>query len=195
MQWPPTSPGRKGRKFHLLPAAFSTSSVSMPRRLKMSASSLMRAMLTSRCVFSMTLAASATRMLEALWVPAVTIEPYSGRRTPQTSRCRAGGHLADGGEAMLLVARVDPLRAVAGEEVTVELKPRHALEDRHAHLLGAARVDRRLVDHHSAAAQHLADALAGASQRREVRALVLIDRRRHGHDEDLTALQACSGRL
>jgi len=30
----------------------------------------MRAMLTSRWVFSMTLAASATRMLPALWVPA-----------------------------------------------------------------------------------------------------------------------------
>ena len=42
-----------------------------PRRLKSMASSLMRAMLTSRWVFSMTLAASATRMLAARWVPAV----------------------------------------------------------------------------------------------------------------------------
>ena len=65
MQWPPTRPGRKGRKFHLVPAACSTSSVSRPMRLKISASSLISAMLTSRCVFSMTLAASATRMLEA----------------------------------------------------------------------------------------------------------------------------------
>ena len=68
-------PGRNGRKFHLLPAAFSTSSVSIPIRLKISASSLISAMLTSRCVFSMTLAASATRMLEALCVPAFTIRP------------------------------------------------------------------------------------------------------------------------
>ena len=74
MQCPPTRPGRNGRKFHLLPAACSTSSVSMPSRLKIIASSLISAMLTSRCVFSMTLAASATRMLEARWVPALMIE-------------------------------------------------------------------------------------------------------------------------
>ena len=65
MQCPPTSPGRNGRKFHLVPAASSTSSVSMPILWKMSDSSFMSAMLRSRCVFSMTLAASATLMLEA----------------------------------------------------------------------------------------------------------------------------------
>ena len=58
MQCPPTRPGRNGRKFHFVPAASRTSRVSMPRRLKISASSLMRAMLTSRWVFSMTFAAS-----------------------------------------------------------------------------------------------------------------------------------------
>ena len=30
MQCPPTKPGLKGKKFHLLPAASSTSTVSMP---------------------------------------------------------------------------------------------------------------------------------------------------------------------
>jgi hypothetical protein len=45
--------------------------------LKISASSLISAMFTSRWVFSMTLAASATRMLEALCVPAVMICRYS----------------------------------------------------------------------------------------------------------------------
>ena len=34
MQWPPTRPGLKFRKFHFVPAAFSTSSVSMPSRWK-----------------------------------------------------------------------------------------------------------------------------------------------------------------
>ena len=57
----------------------------MPRRLKISASSLISAMLTSRCVFSMTLAASATLMLEALCVPAVTIERYSASTNSATS--------------------------------------------------------------------------------------------------------------
>ena len=65
MQWPPTRPGRKPRKFHLVPAAFSTSTVSMPIFSKMMASSLTKAMLRSRCVFSITLAASATLIDEA----------------------------------------------------------------------------------------------------------------------------------
>jgi len=65
MQWPPTSPGRNGRKFHLVPAAFSTSSVSRPSLPKMIASSFTNAMLRSRCVFSITFAASATRIDEA----------------------------------------------------------------------------------------------------------------------------------
>ncbi|MNY24872.1 hypothetical protein D3C86_1586120 [compost metagenome] len=73
MQCPPTRPGRKGKKFHLLPAASSTSSVSMPRRSKITESSLTSAMFKSRCVFSITLAASATLMLAALCVPAVMI--------------------------------------------------------------------------------------------------------------------------
>ncbi len=42
-------------------------------------------MFTSRCVFSMTLAASATRMLEALWVPAVMIERYRRSTNSATS--------------------------------------------------------------------------------------------------------------
>ena len=58
-----------------MPAAFSTSSVSMPSRLKISASSLISAMLMSRCVFSITFAASATFRLEALCVPAVMMLP------------------------------------------------------------------------------------------------------------------------
>lgn len=76
MQWPPTRPGLKGRKFHLVPAAASTSWVSMSRRWKMSANSFIMAMLTSRWVFSITFAASATFKLGALWVPAVIMRRY-----------------------------------------------------------------------------------------------------------------------
>ena len=85
MQWPPTMPGRKGRKFHLLPAASSTSSVSMPRRSKMTDSSLTRAMFRSRWVFSITLAASATFRLLAWCVPAVMIWRYSASTASATS--------------------------------------------------------------------------------------------------------------
>ena len=72
MQCPPTRPGLNFKKFHLVPAASSTSYVLIPMRSKMMLSSLMRAMLTSRCVFSMILEASATLMLDARWVPALT---------------------------------------------------------------------------------------------------------------------------
>ncbi len=65
MQCPPTRPGRNGRKFHFVPAAWSTSSVSIPTRWKMSESSFISAMLRSRWVFSITFAASATLMLLA----------------------------------------------------------------------------------------------------------------------------------
>ena len=68
---PADQAGAEGRKFHLVPAASRTSRVSRSRVLNRTASSLIRAMLTSRCVFSMTFAASATRMLLARWVPAV----------------------------------------------------------------------------------------------------------------------------
>ena len=60
MQWPPTKPGVKGRKFHLVPAAESTSRVSIPIRPKIRDSSFISAIFRSRWVFSMTLAASAT---------------------------------------------------------------------------------------------------------------------------------------
>ena len=49
----------------------------MPSRWKISASSLMSAMLTSRWMFSMTFADSATRMLDARWVPAGMMLAYS----------------------------------------------------------------------------------------------------------------------
>jgi hypothetical protein len=59
------------------------------------------------------------------------------------------------GQPVLLVAGVDALGAVAREEIHVELEPRDTLEDRHADFLGAARVDRGLVDHHVALFEHL----------------------------------------
>jgi hypothetical protein len=53
--------------------------------LKISASSLTSAMLTSRCVFSITLAASATRIELARCVPAPMIEAYSASTRSATA--------------------------------------------------------------------------------------------------------------
>ena len=65
MQCPPTNPGRKGKKFHLLLAASITALVSMSKILKILAISFIKAILTSRWAFSITLAASATLIDEA----------------------------------------------------------------------------------------------------------------------------------
>ena len=73
MQCPPTRPGLNFRKFHFVPAASSTSVVSMPILSKMMASSFMRAMFRSRCVFSITLHASAALMLVQRCTPGCTM--------------------------------------------------------------------------------------------------------------------------
>ena len=66
MQCPPTNPGLNFRKFHFVPAASKTSWVSIPNKLKILASSFTKAILMSRCEFSITLEASATLIEEAL---------------------------------------------------------------------------------------------------------------------------------
>ena len=72
MQCPPTNPGLKGRKFHLVPVASNTSSVSIYSLLKRTESSFTKAILISLCEFSIILAASATLMEEVRCVPAAT---------------------------------------------------------------------------------------------------------------------------
>lgn len=65
------------QKFHLVPAASSTSLVFIPIRSKIIESSFIKEILISRCVFSITFAASATFILEALYIPALIIAPYT----------------------------------------------------------------------------------------------------------------------
>ena len=71
MQCPPTKPGLKGRKFHLVLAASKTAWVSIFIKLNILANSFTKAILISRCEFSITLAASATFIDGAKCVPAV----------------------------------------------------------------------------------------------------------------------------
>ncbi len=72
---PADEAGRKGRKFHFVRAAASTSPVSRPIFAKIRASSFMRAMFTSRWTFSITFAASATRIEGARCTPARATAP------------------------------------------------------------------------------------------------------------------------
>ena len=104
-------------------------------------------------------------------------------------RRRARGDLDDGGEPVLQIAGIDALRRIADEEVAVEGEPGRLRQDRHANLFRGARIDRRFVDHHVARREHAADRLARPHQRREVRALRLIDRRRHRDDVEIAVAQ------
>ncbi len=104
-------------------------------------------------------------------------------------RVLPGHDLGDALEGVLAVARVDALGRVAEREVHAAAQPGDLLEDRAAHLLGRARVDRGLEDHDRALLDHLADALGGGHQRAEVRPEVLVDRRRHRDHEEGGAAQ------
>ena len=76
MQWPPTKPGLKSKKFHFDLAAFSTSEVLIFILSNIIANSFIKAILTSLCVFSITFAASATLIEGALYVPTLIIFLY-----------------------------------------------------------------------------------------------------------------------
>ena len=84
-----------------------------------------------------------------------------------------------------LVARVDALGRIADMEVLPPAHARAALEDRHAHLLGTARVHGRLVDHDRARLHVPADGLARRLERPQVGLARGVDRRRHRDDDEI----------
>ena len=57
-------------------------------------------------------------------------------------------------------------------------------QNRNADLLGTSGVDRGFVNHHRPGLHRLADRFAGLDQRRQIRAIGLVDRRRHRDDEN-----------
>ena len=86
---------------------------------------------------------------------------------------------------MVFITGIDPLRAVADEKIFVEAQPGHALEDGYTDLFGAARIDRRLVDHDVAFLEHPANTGARLLERREIGSVVFVDGRRHRDDVDI----------
>ncbi len=90
--------------------------------------------------------------------------------------------LHDALERVLVVAGVDALGRVSELEVLALLETGELREHGAADLLGDARVDRRLVDDDVALLEDLRHGLRGPHHRREVGDVVLVDRRRDGHD-------------
>ena len=100
-------------------------------------------------------------------------------------RSVARHHFQDAGKRVLLVTGIDALGRVADVEVAL---PAHAggfLEDRHAHFLGGAGIDRRFV-HDDRAALHVpAYGLARADERAQVGLVRGVHRRRHRDDDEI----------
>src|SRR5690606_32399848 len=94
-----------------------------------------------------------------------------------------GSHLANVSHAVVLVTGIDALRAVTGVKVFIETQAGDTLQDRHTNFFGGAGIDRRLIDDNISTLQYSANGFAGPYQRSEVRLLVLVDGRRHRHDE------------
>jgi hypothetical protein len=113
----------------------------------MIASSFIRAIFRSRWVFSMTLAASATLMLEAGINAGSDHAAIHLSDSLQRFRGVTGNHLDDFRQRPLLVARIDPLGRITDEEVLFPLHSGVLLDDRDADFLGCAGIDRRLENH------------------------------------------------
>ena len=73
MQWPPTKPGLKFKKFHFVEAAFKTEFKFILSFLQIFPTSLTKAILISLCAFSIALADSATLILSHLNTPGFII--------------------------------------------------------------------------------------------------------------------------
>ncbi len=106
-------------------------------------------------------------------------------------RRRSAGDLEDVGQLAQLVARVDPFRAVAAEEIDIVGKARKLLQDRYAEFVGATGVDRAFVDHDIAALQHAGDCPRGAFQGFQVRVVVPVQWGGHGDDEYVALRNIC----
>ena len=110
-------------------------------------------------------------------------EPRQGRLV------RSRDHLGDVAQAMRRIARVDALGRIAEAEVDPGLEARELPQQRAADLLGHTGIDGRFEHHGTARPQHAGDAPAGLAQGLEIRAALLVDRRRHRHHEEVGAGQ------
>ncbi len=101
----------------------------------------------------------------------------------------AGDDLQDLGDGVLLVAGVDALGRVGDVEVLLPFHAGVLFQQRDAHLLGGARVDRGFVHHDGALLHVLADGGAGTHQGAEIRLVRLVHRGGHGDDDEVAFLE------
>ena len=151
MQCPLTSPGVNWQKFHFVPAAAMTSIVSMSRLWQIAENSFMSAMFTSRWVFSMILAASAT-LIEAHGEGGNN-RTVDGGDNVECLLVLPRDHLRDGLETMRAVADIDAFRRISDGKIPTAAKTGRALKHWNAVPLGGARIDCRFINNDVARAK------------------------------------------
>ena len=181
--------GRNGRKFHLVPAACNTSRVSIPMRPNINASSFINAMFRSRCVFSMTLAASATLMELALCTPAVMMDAYRSPTLANVKLVVAGHHFDDPRNGVLLIAGVDALGRITDMKILLPSHARLALQYGDANLFGRAWIYRGLVDDDRALLHMLADVVEALIKGEKSGMCADVHRCRDRNDDEIGATQ------
>ena len=189
MQWPPTSPGVNGRKFHLVRGGL--------EHVERGDVELGEDLGDLVHEGDVDVALGVLDDLGRLGDPDRFRPEHAAGGDPAVNGGDALGHLGilardhldDLFDGMLAVARIDPLGRVSEEEVAAALQPRHALDQRPAHLLGDARIDRAFEDDHRrpGGIDQPGDRLGRLQQRREVRTIRGVDRSRHGDDIDVGA--------
>ena len=97
----------------------------------------------------------------------------------------AGHHFDDFCERPFFVAGVDALGRIADEKILLPLEAGNALNDRDADFFGRTGIDGRFKHHDGAGLDMAANSLGTFNKRREIRVVDLVNRRRHGHDDEI----------
>ena len=187
MQCPPTRPGAKSRKFHLVRAAIENVVRGKPQRAEN-----LRDLVDEGDV---DVALGVLDHLGGLGGADVAGDEYlatvdravEGRQPRGDLRRPTGDHLGDAVEAVFRIAGVHTLRRVADMEIGVGGEPRGALQHRHADVFGDSRPHGALVNHDGAFAEAGAHGVRGGQHGPKIGALLLVERRRHCDDENIRA--------
>ena len=111
------------------------------------------------------------------------------RHLVQGGRVVAGHHLADTGQGVRLVARIDALGRKTDMEIFFPAQARMLFQQGNADFFGGARVDGRL-ENDDGAALHVAPCRgAGAGQGGKIGIVGAVDGRRYGNDDEVGQLQ------
>ena len=101
-----------------------------------------------------------------------------------------GDDLGDGFQAMDFVARIDAFGTVAKLEIAPALQAGDFFQDRGTDIVRDTRIDRRFEYDDRSLGEMRCDKLAGRTNGRQIRAVLAVDRRGNGDDEESRVRQA-----